>query len=143
MKLALCQVDSIIGDFGGNVDKILAAVGRVASAGPDLVVFPEMAVAGYPPMDLFGQPEFAEREAKAFRRLQKALPPGIAVAVGHIGRNAAGSGRPLTNAVAVLLDGSMVFEQAKTLLPTYDVFDEARYFEPPRETPVWTIAASA
>ncbi|TFG83503.1 MAG: NAD+ synthase, partial [Spirochaetales bacterium] len=137
MKLALCQTDPVIGDFDGNVDKILAAIGRVAPSEPDLVVFPEMAVAGYPPMDLLGQPEFAEREAKAFRRLQEALPPSLAVAIGHIGRNTSGRGRPLTNAIAVLLDGCIVFEQAKTLLPTYDVFDEARYFEPATSRRIW------
>lgn len=139
MKLALCQIDAVIGDFNGNVDRILAAVERSAAGGsyPDLAVFPEMCVCGYPPMDLLDQPSFAERDEAAFRRLQKALPRGVAVAVGHIGRNASGLGRPLTNSLSVILDGAVVFEQAKTLLPTYDVFDEARYFEPARERRVW------
>ncbi|PKL07930.1 MAG: NAD+ synthase, partial [Spirochaetae bacterium HGW-Spirochaetae-7] len=90
-----------------------------------------------PPMDLLDQPTFAERDEAAFRQLQKALPKGLAVAVGHIGRNTSGLGRPLTNTLSVILDGAVVFEQAKTLLPTYDVFDEARYFEPARERRVW------
>jgi len=138
MKLALCQIDAVVGDFQGNVERILAAVQEVLPRCPDLVVFPEMSLCGYPPMDLLDQPSFAERDEKAFRRLQKALPPSIAVAVGHIGRNPTGMGRPLTNCLSVILGGAVVFEQAKTLLPTYDVFDEARYFEPARERRVWT-----
>ncbi len=137
MKIALCQTDPVIGDFHANVDAILASARRVAAAAPDLAVFPEMALSGYPPMDLLGQPGFAAGEEEAFRRLQRELPQGLAVAVGHIGRNDSGRGRLLTNAVSVLLDGSVVFQQAKTLLPTYDVFDEARYFEPARERSVW------
>ncbi len=139
MKLALCQIDAVIGDFDGNVERIAAAA-RVAASSPtppDLVVFPEMSLCGYPPMDLLDQPSFAERDEAAFRRLQKALPRGVAVAVGHIGRNRSGLGRPLRNALSVVLDGEVVFEQAKTLLPTYDVFDEARYFEPASERRLW------
>lgn len=138
MKLALCQIDAVIGDFQGNLNRILAAVQDALPDSPDLVVLPEMALCGYPPMDLLDQPSFADRDEEAFRRLQKALPPGVAVAVGHIGRNPTGLGRPLTNCLSVILDGVVVFEQAKTLLPTYDVFDEARYFEPARERSVWT-----
>ncbi len=138
MRLALCQIDPLIGAFDANVNLILAALEAVAPQRPDLAVFPEMAISGYPPMDLLGQPGFAEREQDAFRRLQRSLPPGMAVAVGHIGRNESGLGRPLTNEVAVLLDGQVAFRQAKTLLPTYDVFDEARYFEPARERRVWS-----
>ncbi len=137
MKLALCQIDAVVGDFSGNVDRIIHAVQSAMATSPDLVVLPEMALCGYPPMDLLDQPSFADREETAFRLLQRSLPGGIAVAVGHIGRNTSGLGRPLTNALSVLLDGRVVFEQAKTLLPTYDVFDEARYFEPARERRIW------
>jgi len=139
MKLALCQIDAVVGDFSGNVDRILAAVERAVISDPstELVVLPEMSVCGYPPMDLLDQPSFAEHDEAAFRRLQKELPRNIAVAVGHIGRNANGLGHPLTNSLSVILDGAVVFEQAKTLLPTYDVFDEARYFEPATARHVW------
>ncbi|MBN2874329.1 MAG: NAD+ synthase [Spirochaetales bacterium] len=142
MKLALCQIDTVIGDFPGNVDRILDATGRAMRHEPELVVFPEMSLCGYPPMDLLDQPSFAELEEEAFRRLQKSLPHGVAVALGHIGRNPSGLGRPLTNAVSVILDGAVVFEQAKTLLPTYDVFDEARYFEPATARRVWNYRGS-
>lgn len=133
MKLALCQIDAVVGDFNGNADRILNAVLETAPTAPDLVVFPELALCGYPPMDLLDQPGFAMRNEDALKRLQKALPHGTAIAVGHIGRNESGRGRPLTNILSVILDGYIVFEQAKTLLPSYDVFDEARYFEPASE----------
>jgi len=139
MKLALCQIDAVVGDFSGNVDRILAAVKHAIAGDPStsLVVFPEMSNCGYPPMDLLDQPSFAEHDEAAFRQLQKSLPRNIAVAVGHIGRNVTGMGHPLTNSLSVILDGAVVFEQAKTLLPTYDVFDEARYFEPATDRRVW------
>jgi NAD+ synthase (glutamine-hydrolysing) len=137
MKLALCQIDSVVGDFSGNVRRILKAVDRALNEPdgkspdkPELIVFPEMSISGYPPMDLLDQASFADGDEAALRRLQRELPAGVAVAIGHIGRNRGGLGRPLTNTVSVILDGTIVFEQAKTLLPTYDVFDEARYFEP-------------
>lgn len=152
MLVGLAQVNTTIGDFGGNADKMLdfaaaaagAGAGRVARRGPagsvDLLVFPELSLCGYPPMDLLDQESFAEENLVALRRLQRELPAGIAVAVGYVDRNRSGVGRPLVNAVAVLRDGELLFTQAKTLLPTYDVFDEARYFEPAKERRVVEIA---
>ena len=151
MKIALAQINSVIGDFEGNAAKILAMVRDIEAgasigslAGPpsgkgrgsgdaktaDLVVFPELALCGYPPMDLLDQDAFVAGSLEALRRLQRELPKGIAVAFGYVDRNRSGAGRPLRNVVGVILDGALVFTQAKTLLPTYDVFDEARYFEP-------------
>ncbi len=137
MKLALCQIDAVVGDFPGNSSRILDAIQKALASSPELIVFPEMALGGYPPMDLLDQPSFAELEEAAFRRLQRELPRGVAVAIGHIGRNQGGLGRSLTNSLSVILDGAVVFTQAKSLLPTYDVFDEARYFEPARTRRVW------
>jgi len=130
MKLALCQIDPTVADFDGNAARILSAAESALPSAPDMIVFPEMALCGYPPMDLLGQPGFIEAQEAAFRRLQRSLPGGVAVAVGHVARTEGKPGRPLANVVSVLLDGRVVFRQAKTLLPTYDVFDEARYFEP-------------
>ena len=139
MIVALAQLNSIIGDFEGNRRRVLEAleklplraVGPAArDAKPDLVVFPELALCGYPPLDLLDQDSFVEASLASLRRLQRELPAGLAVAVGYVDRNRSGSGRPLVNAVAVVKDGEILFTQAKTLLPTYDVFDEARYFEP-------------
>lgn len=137
MKLAMCQIDPTVADFEGNAARILAAAGAAMSSSPDMIVFPEMALCGYPPMDLLGQPGFIEAEEAVFRRLQRELPRGVAVALGHVARTGGGSGRPLANVISVVLDGAVVFRQAKTLLPTYDVFDEARYFEPARERRVF------
>jgi len=145
MLVALAQMNAVIGDFDGNSERILSFARRAkntvkAGGGggrADLVVFPELALCGYPPMDLLDQDSFVELCLAALRRLQRELPPEIAVAVSYVDRNRTGQGRPLVSAVAVILGGSIVFTQAKTLLPTYDVFDEARYFEPARERRVF------
>ena len=132
MLVALAQMNSVIGDFDGNREHMLATARSVAGGEKrvDLLVFPELALCGYPPMDLLDQEAFVEDSLASLRRLQRELPQDLAVAVGYVDRNRSGSGRPLVNAVAVLKDGCLLFSQAKTLLPTYDVFDEARYFEP-------------
>jgi NAD+ synthase (glutamine-hydrolysing) len=139
MIVALAQLNSVIGDFEGNRRRVLEAleklprraVGQVPrDAKPELLVFPELCLCGYPPLDLLDQDSFVEASLASLRRLQRELPRGIAVAVGYVDRNRSGSGRPLVNAMAVVKDGEILFTQAKTLLPTYDVFDEARYFEP-------------
>ncbi len=130
MKIALCQLEPTIGAFENNMQLIKDLALQSKLKGAELAVFPEMSLCGYPPMDLLDQPGFAELNEQALRKLQQELPSGIAVAVGHIGRNTETFGRALTNTVSVILDGRILFSQAKTLLPTYDVFDEARYFEP-------------
>ena len=146
MKIALAQINSVIGDFAGNAAKIAARVRdlaqgkRAMDAGKiDLVVFPELALCGYPPMDLLDQDAFVAGNLEALRKLQRELPRGIAVAVGYVDRNRSGAGRPLRNVVGLIRDGALVFTQAKTLLPTYDVFDEARYFEPATERRIFDL----
>ncbi|TXT50482.1 MAG: NAD+ synthase (glutamine-hydrolysing) [Spirochaetes bacterium] len=142
MYISLVQMDSVIGDFERNGTKILGLAARAAAgwpAGPEggLVVFPELALCGYPPMDLLDQDSFVEGSLAALRSLQKRLPPGIAVGVGYVDKNRRGSGRPLVNAYSFISGGRIVFTQEKTLLPTYDVFDEARYFEPAQSRQVF------
>ncbi|HTX73446.1 MAG TPA: NAD+ synthase [Rectinemataceae bacterium] len=164
MIVALAQMNNVIGDFDGNRERILAFVRRACAAGdergqgrsreqgqdygpavrgldrrPELIVFPELAICGYPPMDLLDQDSFVEDSLASLRRLQRELPMGVAVAVGLVDRNRSGQGRPLLNSISVIKDGEIVFSQAKTLLPTYDVFDEARYFEPARERRVFEL----
>lgn len=130
MKLAIAQIDSIVADFSANLEKICAFTNRaVQEYAPDLILFPELALCGYPPMDLLDQDSFTEENIRALRQLQRKLPGHIAVGVGYIGRNTAMNGKKLLNAYAILCDGKLIFQQVKTLLPTYDVFDEARYFE--------------
>jgi len=134
MRIAVAQIDSIVGDFSGNAEKIATYAAQArGNYNADLVVFPELALCGYPPMDLLDQDSFAEGNVRALRSLQRKLIPGITVGVGFVGRNTRASGKPLTNAYGFIADGRMIFVQEKTLLPTYDVFDEARYFEPAGE----------
>lgn len=141
MKVALVQMDSKIGDFNANAAKALQHIQTAAAAGARLILLPELVLCGYPPMDLLDQPSFVQQDEQAFRRLQASLaallPPETAIAIGHIGRNPYKTGRILRNVVSVIVNGQVVFEQAKTLLPSYDVFDETRYFEPARERKVF------
>jgi NAD+ synthetase len=130
MRLALAQINTIVGDISGNEAKILAAYARGVAAGVDLVVLPELALAGYPPRDLALNGEFVAKNIEALDRLARQTGR-TALVTGFIGRNEAHQpGRKATNAVALLQNGRVPATRAKTLLPTYDVFDEDRYFEP-------------
>jgi NAD+ synthase (glutamine-hydrolysing) len=137
MRIAIAQINSTIGDFSGNMEKILAFTRRAArEQRADLVLFPELAVCGYPPMDLLDQDQFAENNIRSVRILQRELPRNIAVGIGFVGRNPYSGGKALVNEYGIILDGELIFEQLKTLLPTYDVFDEARNFEYAQE---WNV----
>ncbi|MDR2375937.1 MAG: NAD+ synthase [Treponema sp.] len=133
MRISIAQINSTIGDFSGNREKILAYSHRAAEQGADLVLFPELAVCGYPPMDLLDQDRFVELNIRTVHILQRELPQNLAVGLGFVNRSPYSRGKSLVNEYGVLLGGKLVFEQIKTLLPTYDVFDEARNFEPGRE----------
>ena len=137
MRIALAQIDSIIGDFDGNTRKVIAYASAAGEQGADLVLFPELALCGYPPMDLLDQDSFTEGSIRALRLLQRELPGGIAVGIGYVSRNRTGKGKALTNTYGIVQDGQVLFEQEKTLLPTYDVFDEARYFESAEERKIF------
>ncbi len=130
MKIGLLQVNPTVGDLAGNATRILDAARAAAARGADLCLAPELALLGYPPRDLLLNSEFVAAAGAALARLAadaRDLPPllaGVAVA------NDDGSGRPLFNCAALLRDGRVEACFRKTLLPTYDVFDEDRYFEP-------------
>lgn len=130
MKLAVTQMNPVIGDFTGNSNTMLDAMKDALHDAAEMIVFPEFALCGYPPMDLLDYDTFVEESRRAIRTLQRSMPAGIAAVVGYVDRNPAPAGKALTNSVAVLYEGELIHSQAKTLLPTYDVFDEARYFEP-------------
>lgn len=136
MIVSVVQMNSTIGDFEANAAAIAALAAEAAASKPDLIVFPELSLCGYPPMDLLDQESFTDASLAALRSLQRALASGpaadIPVAVGHVDRNISGPGKALVNAVSIIRRGRIDFSQHKTLLPTYDVFDEARYFEPAR-----------
>ena len=130
MKIALGQLNPTVGDFAGNSAKILAMASRARDRGADLIVFSELCLCGYLPQDLVERPAFLDRNLKELDCLAKKLP--LAAIVGYVARANDPTGKPAANAAALLSAGRVVFEQHKMLLPTYDVFDESRYFQPAR-----------
>ena len=132
MKIALAQINTTVGDFAGNEAKILRAYQRGVVAGAEVVVFPELATCGYPPRDLLLKPSFVEANLDLLTRLAKATGT-TAMLVGYVGKNAIRPGRETTNSAALLQNGRIMASRSKMLLPTYDVFDEDRYFEPATE----------
>ena len=129
MKIALAQIDPTVGDFTGNLEKIVAASRRAAEMGARLAVFSELAICGYPPADFLEKPSFLARcrsavdeLAAATRELPTAVLTGVALPAD--GKN----GKPAFNAAVLLDKGQLLLEQHKRLLPFYDVFDEQRYF---------------
>ncbi|MDR1072740.1 MAG: NAD+ synthase [Treponema sp.] len=133
MNIAIAQINSFIGDFAGNREKIRAWTEKALARNADMILFPELAVCGYPPMDLLDQDCFVEKNMQTVHEIQRILPGNIACGVGFVRRSPYSFGKSLANAYGIILDGKLVFEQIKTLLPTYDVFDESRNFEGARE----------
>jgi NAD+ synthetase len=131
MKIALAQINPAVGDFAGNVDRIVEYAQRALERGADLVVFPELAVCGYPPRDLVERPGFIRKSEAELERLAGLLPP-IAALVGYVRRSHAVQGKAVADAAALIKDGRVALDYTKILLPFYDVFDESRYFEPGR-----------
>src|SRR3954453_19989805 len=129
MRIALAQINPTVGDLAANARKVIDFSNRARAAGAQLVVFPELAVTGYPPKDLLLKSQFVDDNLRGLDIIASRVS-GIDVVVGYAARNEQPVGRPLHNAVAVLRDGRIASTHFKTLLPTYDVFDESRYFEP-------------
>lgn len=129
MRIALAQINPTVGDIVANTAKHLDFIARAKRQGATLVVFPELSLLGYPPKDLLLKSQFIADSLRALDDIARQVQ-GIDVIVGYADRNPAPIGRPLHNAVALLRDGKIHSRHFKTLLPTYDVFDESRYFEP-------------
>jgi len=132
MKIAIAQINPKVGDIAGNAALVEAFARRAEALGADLTVFPELALTGYPPLDLVEKKDFIDENLKALKRLA-GLKLQTALAVGFVDRNPAAKGKALLNSIALLHGGRIAAKRAKSLLPTYDIFDEARYFEPAAE----------
>ncbi len=141
MKVALAQINTTVGDFAGNVERILRFSRCARDRSADLVVFPELALCGYPPRDLVEKPEFVDRCEAELERLAQLLPE-IPVLVGYVGRSHARQGKRVSNAAALIHRGKRVLDYVKILLPFYDVFDESRYFEPGNSPGLYDLGAS-
>jgi NAD+ synthetase len=129
MKIALAQLNPIVGDIAGNTAKVAAAIARAADLGAELAVFSELVITGYPPRDLLTRESFVAESVRAVADLAKHCTKTAAL-VGYVRPASHTPGRPLENAAALLSEGKVATVHVKTLLPTYDVFDETRYFEP-------------
>jgi NAD+ synthase (glutamine-hydrolysing) len=134
LRIGMAQINTTVGDFAGNTQKILEAVAEARSLGVDLLAFPELAICGYPPEDLLLKPRFIEENLRCLNRVVESSP-GLAIVVGFV--DAKGD---IYNAAAVIDDGKLVDVYHKIYLPNYGVFDENRYFQVGKECPVYVIA---
>jgi len=132
VKIALAQINPTVGDFQGNTKKIIEFAAAAASARADVVMFPELAVCGYPPADFLEKPSFVARAGEAIAEIAATATSGnsLAVICGFVTPAPSGSGKHVINSAALLRNGVVEFVQSKRLLPFYDVFDEQRYFAP-------------
>jgi NAD+ synthase (glutamine-hydrolysing) len=136
MRLALAQLNALVGDLAGNATRILEASRRAADRGADLVLTPELSLWGYPPRDLLLRPALLEAQRRSLDQLAAALPAGVALLVGVAEPVDANDQPALHNALALVEEGRWRVVARKRLLPSYDVFDERRYFRPGREAAV-------
>jgi NAD+ synthase (glutamine-hydrolysing) len=129
MRLGLAQLNPTVGDLVGNRKKIIDAYRTLVAQGAELIVYPELAVCGYPPRDLLFKRQFVPDCEASLREIAAAVGT-VPMLIGTVEMNTSGSGRPFFNSAAFCRDGSVQATGRKCLLPTYDVFDEDRYFEP-------------
>jgi NAD+ synthase (glutamine-hydrolysing) len=129
LKIGLLQLDSTIGDFAANRQKLQAAYSQAVARGAEFILAPELFLCGYPPRDLLQRDDFIEANLAALGETARGVG-AVPLCLGYVDRNADRPGRALRNAAAVLQNGQIVWRTTKSLLPTYDVFDEDRYFEP-------------
>ncbi len=140
VRVAACQINTVVGDLDGNADRILTALAEADAGGADLAVFPELTVTGYPPEDLLSRPAFVADNQRVFARIA-AASGGCAAVIGYV--DTAPSGR-LVNAAALCHQGRVVGRYDKRLLPNYGVFDEQRWFTPGQGTaPPYLVAGVA
>ena len=142
MKITIAQINPIIGDIPGNTQKIIEAAKKAVADKADLLLTPELSLCGYPPRDLLLKPDFMQAMNIALQQLAKDLPANLAVLVGTAEENTKADtigGKSLYNSIALLFEGKVKQIFHKRLLPTYDVFDEHRYFEPGNKANYFTL----
>src|SRR5262249_39015772 len=135
MRVAMAQINTTVGDVQGNRDRVLDTLEKLSGSGVALVLFPELCLTGYPPRDLLGLHGFVDSNLAALGEIA-ARTRNVAAVVGFVDRNPRQQGRDFHNAAALVAAGKVQAVVHKTLLPTYDVFDEDRYFEPATATQV-------
>lgn len=133
MKIAIAQINPVIGDFEHNFNRMKHFADRAVDSSCDLIVFSELAVSGYPPLDLLEKTDFIDANLACLSRLMASIR-GIGVVCGFIDTNPADRGKPLFNSAVLFENGQILHKVHKRLLPTYDVFDERRHFEPGAES---------
>jgi NAD+ synthase (glutamine-hydrolysing) len=133
MKIAIAQINPIIGDFNYNFEKIKCFADKAIELNCDMVVFSELVISGYPPRDLLEKNDFVDANLACLNRLLSSIR-GIGVICGFVDKNSDDKGKPLFNSAVHFEDGNILHKVHKRLLPTYDIFDESRYFEPGRES---------
>ena len=138
MKVVVAQVNPIIGDLEGNTQKILQYIDRARVRNPDIILFPELTICGYAPSDLLYHNDFIDAMKGCLDRIVKATA-NVTVIVGLVRYSQVKGGKPLYNSAAIISDGRILGYYDKRLLPTYDVFNERRYFEPGKEAKTWEI----
>ena len=137
LKIAIAQLNNTIGAFDENLRKLLAFYREAVVSGAELVVFPELCLTGYPPQDLLECRDFIDAGIRTFKQVVDGVDGGAGVIIGHISRNLSSNGKPLFSSVSLIYRGEVIHTNHKRLLPTYDIFDERRYFEPgPDSIPV-------
>jgi len=139
MKITLAQLNPTVGDLDGNLEKLNLQLNKITKDDPDLVILPELFLTGYPPRDLLDYDSFIRRcDAALTRLLDISLNyPETAILIGTVTRCQFEHGKKLHNSAILIENGRILFQQNKTLLPAYDVFDENRYFEPAKEVKVY------
>ncbi|MEK6556202.1 MAG: nitrilase-related carbon-nitrogen hydrolase, partial [Bdellovibrionota bacterium] len=130
MRIALAQINPCLGDFSQNSQKILLATKEAIERHADIVVFPEASLFGYHPMDLLERHSVIDAEMQELKTLVKKLPRNICIVFGAFTPNKSNKGKPFFNSALVVVDNKIIFSCAKELLPTYDVFDDARHIQP-------------
>ncbi|UCD13810.1 MAG: hypothetical protein JSW60_09690, partial [Thermoplasmatales archaeon] len=131
MKVSIAQLNPVVGDIKGNLWKIQSTLSKCAKDSPDIVIFPELFIVGYPPRDLLERPWFIRNTQKAVKELTNISReyPQTGILVGAPQPTKKNTGRGLYNSALLIYQGQILMSQHKSLLPTYDVFDEARYFD--------------